>query len=172
MAFSGTVSLRRETFEAVVLDYVGSLARHGFRRILIIPSHGGNFEPLGAMKDRLQEAAGDAEVMAYTDLVAVIRLWRRCADLATGWGERVGGHADLAETSIMLSLHPDLVRMELAENGFLAELSDEVITRILREGFDSVTPNGILGDARGATAELGGQLIGALADELVAFFQG
>ncbi len=46
MAFSGTITLRQETFEAIVTDYVTSLTRHGFERILILPTHGGNFAPL------------------------------------------------------------------------------------------------------------------------------
>ncbi len=172
MSFSGTLSLRRETFEAIVTDYVSSLARHGFERILILPTHGGNFEPLREMRDRLQPAAQGAEVRIYTDLVAFIELWRKTAEEHRGLGDRVGGHADLAETSIMLSLHPDLVRTDLGEPGFLAEVSDEVIGRIIKDGFDSVTPNGILGDPTGSTAELGKRFIDSAAEEMAVFFRG
>ncbi len=43
MAFPGTISLKPETFRAVLRDYCVSLSRHGFRKICILPSHGGNF---------------------------------------------------------------------------------------------------------------------------------
>jgi len=42
MAYPGTVSLRIETFLAVVRDVLDSLAAHGFRRILVVNGHGGN----------------------------------------------------------------------------------------------------------------------------------
>jgi len=42
MAFPGTISLRITTYLAVVGDILDSLARHGFRRILLVNGHGGN----------------------------------------------------------------------------------------------------------------------------------
>jgi creatinine amidohydrolase len=40
--FPGTVSLRVESYVAVVKDILDSLGRHGFKRILIVNGHGGN----------------------------------------------------------------------------------------------------------------------------------
>jgi creatinine amidohydrolase len=173
IAFKGTVSLERETFLAVCRDYCSSLARHGFERLYFVPTHGGNFAPLKEGRDALDEAAGAAcSVEVYADLMEVIEVWRGIAERETGLGERVGGHADLAETSVMLTLRPDFVREEKAEQGFMASPEDreEVVSRILRDGFAAVTPNGILGDARGATAELGAALIAGLADAVVSSF--
>lgn len=167
MAFAGTLSLARETFLSICRDYCASLARHGFRRIHFVPTHGGNFEPLRQGLTRLRSAAGDAcRVTAFTDLMEVIGLWRAVAERNAGRGERVGGHADLAETSIMLALHPALVREDEAARGYVPAPTEHeaLVERFIREGFDSVTPNGILGDARGATAELGEAMIAALAD--------
>lgn len=171
MAFAGTISLRRETFEALVTDYVTSLAQHGFQRILILPTHGGNFGPLAAMSKRLQKAAGAATVLCYADLMGLIELWRAETEQELGLGERIGGHADIGETAIMLSLEPALVRLDLAAAGFQADLTPEVLQRIIRDGLDTVTPNGILGDARGATPALGDRLVRAFADQAAAFFQ-
>lgn len=171
MSFSGTISLRPQTFEAIITDYVTSLARHGFERILILPTHGGNFAPLAEMTVRLQRASGGSIVACYTDLLGLIKLLRRETEAELGLGDRVGGHADVAETSIILSLHPELVRLDLAEAGFQAELSHDVVARIIQNGFESLTPNGILGDARGATEGLGRRLITAAAVEVTAFFQ-
>ena len=42
-----------------------------------------------------------------------------------------------------------VVRLDLAAAGFRAELSGDVLQRIVRDGLDSVTPNGILGAAHG-----------------------
>ncbi|MDX1394904.1 MAG: creatininase family protein [Gemmatimonadota bacterium] len=175
MAFTGTLTLERDTFLAVCGDYAASLARHGFTRVCFVPTHGGNFAPLRDGLDRLNEAAGDAcSVEAYTDLMEVIDTWRDVAEREAGFGERVGGHADLAETSVMLALHPELVREELATAGYSPDpdpaAREALVERIIAEGFATVTPNGILGDARGGTAELGEKLIAALADVVAAAF--
>lgn len=171
MAFAGTLSLRKETFEALVTDYVSSLARHGFDRILILPTHGGNFRPLQAMEDRLQAAAAPATVAMYTDLTGLVELWRRETEAELKLGSRIGGHADIGETSIMMSLHADLIRSDLAEAGFQGELTDEFVARLMREGMAAIAPNGILGDARGATAPLGRRLLEALAEQVADSFR-
>lgn len=170
MAFSGTISLSKSTFESVVSDYVKSMAHHGFRRVMIMPSHGGNFGPLKEMLPRLRAIEPTMEVDAFTDVVALVKGWKNEMEEHYNLGERVGGHADIAETAIMMYLHPDLVRNDLAEVGFMPELTEDVITRIISEGFHKVTPNGIMGDARGATAEMGEQLIQQLVDTAVRYF--
>ena len=48
MAFPGTVTIRTETMLAYVRDILDSLARVGFRRILVVNGHGGN-NPVQAM---------------------------------------------------------------------------------------------------------------------------
>ena len=167
--FAGTLSLRPETFQAVCRDLCESLARHGFREIWILPTHGGNFAPLREALADLRAAVGHAvDVRIYAEIMALMECWRAVVQAGSGMGSRVGGHADIAETSLMLALHPDLVRPDLAEPGFDTGLREEEFTRIISEGFAAVTPNGILGDARGGSAEMGWALIDALATQAVA----
>lgn len=171
MAFPGTISVSVSTFRAVCGDYVTSLARHGFTRICLLPTHGGNFRPLAEAVGELDELAGpDTQVVAYTDLVGMVERWKGIVEEVSGLGNRVGGHADIAETSLMMHLHPTLVREERFAEGFHPELQEEVIAKILREGFKSVTPNGILGDARGSTAAIGARCIADLAPEIARVF--
>jgi creatinine amidohydrolase len=175
MAFPGTISFSTATLEAVCRDYCTSLARHGFRRICIIPAHGGNFAPISAMLPRLVEAtaavAPDARVVAYLDLRAVIGVWTSVAEQLAGLGDRVGGHADVAESSIMLALEPGLVRREAAAPGLVEPLTPSLMDRVFSEGFRSVTPNGILGDARGMSAAIGERCIDELAAILAEHFR-
>jgi creatinine amidohydrolase len=171
MAFPGTISLEESTFTAVLRDYVRSLARHGFRRICVIPSHGGNFAPLTHALPMLREAAGErARVVAFTDLPAVIGTWVRVAG-ELGVAERVAGHADIAESSVMLALHPELVHTEAAEAGHPGPLTPELVQRLFTQGMRAIAPNGILGDARGLSAELGERCIEELVTVLVAYFR-
>src|ERR671922_415838 len=46
LAFAGTLSLRPQTLQMIVHDLVDSLVRHGFRRIVLLATHGGNEPPL------------------------------------------------------------------------------------------------------------------------------
>ena len=173
MGFAGTVSLRRSTLEAVCLDYAVSLARHGFRRICFAPSHGGNFQPLADMLDDLRRAvAPDCDVLAYTDLTGFLDVWRGAVAGAGGDAARVGGHADLAETSEMLVLRPDLVLRDRAEAGYTGAVDGALLDRMFRDGMRSVTPNGILGDARGASADVGERCLSAAANAVTGAFGG
>ena len=170
MGFPGTLSLRRQTLEALCMDYVVSLSRHGFRRVCFVPSHGGNFGPLADMIDDLRAAvAPNCDVVAYTDLMGFIEYWKSAvAAEAPELLARVGGHADVSESSEMLCIRPDLVREDRAEAGHIADFDDALAERIFRDGFRSVTPNGILGDARGMSRRIGERCIANAADGIAA----
>ena len=138
-----------------------------------VPSHGGNFAPLADMLDDLRLAVGsDCEVDAYTDLVGFIECWKSAvASEAPELVSRVGGHADIAESSEMLCIRPDLVREDLAEEGYLADFDDALSERIFRDGFREVTPNGVLGDAQGMSRKIGERCIEHAADGIAAALQ-
>jgi creatinine amidohydrolase len=164
MRFAGSMTVSEATLEALCGDYAHSLSRHGFRHVLFLPTHGGNFAPLRAMLGRLNgRVLAGTRVHAFTDLHGQIALWTRIVQEESGHGDRVGGHADIAETSLMMHMHPRLVREERAEGGFRGALTPEVLERVFTEGIGSVTPNGILGDARGASAEIGARCLEATA---------
>lgn len=171
LAFAGSLSLRRSTLEAVARDCCTSLARHGFCDVCLVPTHGGNFAPLGEATPELDEAvAPDCRVRSFSALDAILELWTRVVEEQTGLGDRVGGHADIAETALMLAFRPDLVRTDRAEAGYTGTVDDALLERGFREGFDTISANGILGDARGATAELGERLLEEEAALLAAHF--
>ncbi len=46
MGFSGTITLRAETFAAVLTDWITSLSHHGFSHIYVLNGHGGNITPV------------------------------------------------------------------------------------------------------------------------------
>ncbi len=171
MHFPGTISIQATTLEALYRDTCTSLARHGFRRICVFSAHGGNFAPLEEMVEGLREAVGpDVEVVVFTDLLAVIGMWRRVVEEETGLGERVGGHADIAESSVMLVLHPELVREERAVAGYVPALERGAIDEIIARGFHTVSPTGVLGDARGMTRRIGERCIAEMVELLVGAF--
>ena len=170
MAFAGSLTVRKSTFQALVRDYCSSLAHHGFERVCIIPSHGGNFGPLAEVIPELEAELPAVRVQAFTDIIELMQVWRDTVEDVAGLGDRVGGHADIAETAIMLALHADHVDQDRAEEGFATGLEKAEFDRIIEDGFKSVTPNGILGDARGATAAMGEALISRLANTIADTF--
>ncbi|HKK07333.1 MAG TPA: creatininase family protein, partial [Gemmatimonadota bacterium] len=113
LAFPGSLSLRRPTLEAIIRDYCTSLAHHGFRRVCLVPTHGGNFGVLAGVEEGLdRELAPGCRVRAFHDLEAFIRMWTSAVEEEAGLGERVGGHADVAETALMMAMRPELVRAD------------------------------------------------------------
>jgi len=110
MAFPGTLTLQHETFEGVILEVLDSMVRQGFRRFLILNSHGGNQAIGGVIAEKAAHRWPDAQVV-FTSW------WRvaagRLKNLVEGAFPSVG-HACEFETSLMLALHPDLVNMALA----------------------------------------------------------
>lgn len=171
MAFPGSLTLETSTFVAVCRDYCRSLARHGFTRVCLLPTHGGNFRPISDALPELDRWAGpDCTVLAYTDLMEVMDVWRRAVASAGGPAANVGGHADVAESSLMLLMHPELVRKDRATAGYFPEHTAEAYARLIEDGFRTVTPTGILGDARGMSRAAGLACLEALADAAAAHF--
>lgn len=164
MRFAGTITLDETTFKEVVRHYVESLARHGFERVIILPSHGGNFAPLAALGDETSGRIGGAEFLAFTDLLGFVDVLNGVAAADGLTAAQAGAHAGEAETSMVLAARPDLVSMEHAVEGYVGEFGQSQVTRLFDEGMTALTDNGILGDARPATAERGRRHINALAD--------
>lgn len=172
MAFPGTISVEKATLTALVRDVCVSLSRHGFRNLCLLPSHGGNYGPLRDGLDDFRGAVeGDCRVVAYTDLEGFLALWRRAVEETAGLGHRVGGHADVAESSEMLVLHPDLVDVESAVPGYQGDVRGDVLDRIMDRGLQAVTDNGVLGDARGLSPEIGRRCLDVVADALAEHFK-
>lgn len=170
LAFPGTLSLDEETFHRVVADVVRALAAGGFARLVLIPTHGGNFAPLAEAVERLGPVEG-TRVMAVADLGLLM-------DAAFGLGEELGVsvaeagvHAGEWETSMVLALRPDLVRMDRAEPGYTGDL-DRGLQRFFEGGAEAVDPNGVFGDPRRATAEAGRRYLERLTDLVVEYVEG
>lgn len=162
LGFAGTISLRPATLEAIWLDHCTSLARHGFRRLCLFSGHVGNFPVLAAALPRLRAALPGVEILGYTDAIAWIDCWRRAVVAAGGKGEKVGGHADIAETALMLLLEPETVRPALFEPGLAEPLDAEGLTKLWAGGIGAISPNGILGDPSGATSAIGAACLEAM----------
>jgi len=165
LAFAGTMSLEEETFHRVVGDIVKALAAHGFKRIVLLPTHGGNFRPLGEALARLGPLEG-VKIIAFTD-VGVLASATIGVGAELGITPAEGGiHAGEWETSMMLALRPALVSMERAEPGYVGDLVSG-LERFFSEGVHVLADNGVFGDPRRASATAGEKYIERLVDQVV-----
>ncbi|PZA10454.1 creatininase family protein [Rhodopseudomonas palustris] len=172
LPFPGTISLRPETLEAICLDYCTSLAGHGFKRLLIHSGHIGNFPVIKDMLGRLRDAVPpDVEILAFSDSTTWIDTWRDAVREAKGDVSAVGGHADIAETSLMMVIRPESVRQDRFEVGHLGGLSESDLELVWKNGIRSVSPNGVIGSPFGSNREIGEACLAAVAELLIETFE-
>jgi creatinine amidohydrolase len=168
LGFSGTLSVRASTLEAICMDYCSSLAAHGFTRVVLFSGHIGNYPIMRDFEARLAAALAPAlQVIVYKDNAAILDAWRKSAQSVAALGSHVGGHADVAETSVMLVLHPERVRADRAAAGYLGAVDEEFLRRAFVQGIDAVSPNGVLGDPTGSSKAIGPAALDAVTDLVV-----
>jgi creatinine amidohydrolase len=153
LAFPGTLSLADETFHAIVGDLVSSLTEAGIGRIVLVPTHGGNFAPLAAAIEGLLPAQRH-RVVALTDLGVLLRVAQLGEQEFEVPMSEGGLHAGEWETSMLLAIHPDLVHMDRAEAGFVGD-PQEAVASLFEGGVDALSANGAIGDPTRASAEHG-----------------
>ena len=76
-------------------------------------------------------------------------------------------HAGYTETSLMLRLHPELVRLEYAEAGCVEPI-ETLMPALRRNGVAAVSPNGVLGDPAGAGTAAGARILDAMVAKAIA----
>jgi len=155
LAFAGTLSLRPETLRAILLDYVTSLVRHGFTRIVFLPSHGGNFATVHQAIEEARAAHPGVEITGYTDLFGLTGFLNSLSAEYGVTAEASGAHAGENETSMMMALEGRLVATDRFAPGYLGPAGEAEMKIILERGMPALTPNGVLGDPRTASAARG-----------------
>ena len=167
LAFPGTVTLQKSTFQSVIRDYVKSLANHGFTNIIFIPSHGGNFAPLREVLDELQSQYPSININGFTELFEYIEVLQNYSAAEGIKPEEAGAHAGENESSLVLALAEKLVKAERFAPGFTGEFGSKEGEIVFQKGIKALTKNGILGDPRKATAEKGQTYLDKLVEYLI-----
>jgi creatinine amidohydrolase len=142
-SFPGTTSIGTPVLARTLVELARSL-RTWAGRVVLVNGHGGNVDALRAAVAVLGREGHDVT-------------WVSCAAPGTD------AHAGRAETSLMLHLRPDTVRLDLAEPGNTAPLP-ALLPHLRQGGVSAVSRNGVLGDPRGATAEEGRRLLAVMVE--------
>jgi len=170
MYFPGTITVRSEVISQLVIEYVHSLVWHGIRHVAIIPTHGGNFSTVAETGRRLSLLYPYVNIMAFSDAEGYINTFTSTSNRLGIALDVAGSHAGMSETSMALAARPDLVRMNRASEGFMGDAYGAG-EKMNREGTPSVSPIGVLGDPRAASAEAGRAYLDGLATFLADYVQ-
>jgi creatinine amidohydrolase len=162
--FPGTVSLSFDTVRSIVLDVCTALVRHGARSLVIVNGDFGNQAPLKLAAREANERLGfSVLIVDYPGLPAAAA--QVCETPPAGPGFY---HADELETSVMLAVAPQSVRMERA----VAEYPAFPPTYPAAfAGLETISTSGVFGDPRAATADKGRLLLDRLIDEATTLVQ-
>lgn len=127
---AGSIALKLETQMLLLEELCEQISRHGFKKILVLNGHGGNYHWLLAFARKLSNkkhdyafAIADLELFAPHEMAQTIlrdgpeafpELTKEDIDLLLKYHEEklVIGHACLGETSLVMSVAPDSVHLD------------------------------------------------------------
>ena len=170
--FPGVIWIQPETLLAFVTDITASLAHHGFRRILLLNSHGSNHPVLDLAARKTVIASGVICVSAsYWNLMPA-----RINAIRTS---ETGGiaHAGEFEAAMYMALQPEHVHIAKSATQNLHDPNSRFFNLDLARGggkamlmrwWSEVSPDGTMGDPTVADAETGAKFLQAAIEETTA----
>ncbi|MBX2814712.1 MAG: creatininase family protein [Saprospiraceae bacterium] len=159
--FAGSLSVQHHTFENQCCDILRSAHHHGFTRFLLLNSHGGNAGIGRVIMEKMGYELQDAHIAFLSWFTFASAELLPLQESARGGV----GHAGEFETSLMLTIAPELVDITAIENigthkrpawadGDLLKGAPAAYYRT----FAQFTKNGVFGDPRTASAVKGDQI--------------
>jgi creatinine amidohydrolase len=166
--FAGTLHIEPATLEALLVDLLRSLSRHGFERAFLFTAHGGNLDALAEMGPRLCESVLPLTLRIETDL-RVGAMQSQVVEAEALSPLAAGPHAGEYETSLVAHLRPGSIREEHLVPGRMVEPGEA-------QGlfYPSLRPNaesGVLGDPSAAIGERGQRYLSAWVDLLISGYR-
>ncbi|MBI4277003.1 MAG: creatininase family protein [Armatimonadetes bacterium] len=168
--FPGTISVTEDHFIGYCYDVCASVARMGFKKILVVNGHGGNVPFLEIVVRLITARTGS--------VAALVNWWDLAADAIARLRESPHpgaiDHAGEVETSVYLACDPGMVKRDRltrevpsvrgrwfwgGASGFGAVRMMNVASRI--------TTGGTFGDPTHSSAEKGGQMLQAAVENLI-----
>ncbi|MDQ6524978.1 mycofactocin biosynthesis peptidyl-dipeptidase MftE [Nocardioides sp. LHD-245] len=154
--FPGTSSIGTDMLRQVVVELTRSM-RTWAARVVLVNAHGGN---VAALRGAVRQLSAEGHDVS----------WVACA---TEPPSNAGAdlHAGRTETSLMLHLAPWHVRLDRAEVGNTGSL-EELMPAMIAGGVKAVSPNGVLGDPTGASADEGAVVLASMVGDVVRVVNG
>lgn len=165
VGFPGTITLSAETLLKMLREVALSIYQAGFRKLIFMNSHGGQPQILDIIARDLHQEYPDFLIFPFFT-------WRAphlTKQLLSEKEALMGIHAGDAETSLMLALLPEQVKMDLAVKEYPPELpADSILTLERALPYPWITKelskSGVIGDATVATLEKGEKILASLTE--------
>ncbi|MDQ3158331.1 MAG: mycofactocin biosynthesis peptidyl-dipeptidase MftE [Actinomycetota bacterium] len=142
--FAGTLSIGTDALRTVLVELVRS-ASSWASWVVFVNGHGGNASALVSAVSQMRDEGHQVG-------------WVPCAV------PHADAHAGHVETSIMLHLAPETVDLSVAERGNCEPIED-ILPTLRTGGIAAVSPSGVLGDPRNATASVGASLFALMVED-------
>jgi creatinine amidohydrolase len=147
------------------------LKRNGINHVLFVNGHNGNTAVLNVVTTKLQYEEGMRAATSF--------YFGQAADRIKAHAKTVRyGHACEIETSVLMALTPDLVRREALEPGDMIPterkfaFNNQPFALQVPVPFHEQTKNGVFGDARLASAEIGEDIVKTALERTIEFIDG
>ena len=167
----GAIALRREVLMDLTENFCDEIARNGLKKIIILNAHGGNEGFLQFFSRTMLERKRE-----YTLYVILLQHFMLPVVRTPQWKDMVtnapGGHADEMETSLMLALRPELVKMkDLAEPAPALERLAHIPNVMTAMNWYANYPEHYAGNAVDATEEKGRFLVDGFVNQIAAIIK-
>ena len=174
--FAGTLTLSAPTVIATWVEIGECVARAGVRKLLLFNSHGGQVSLTDIVARELRV---HCNLIVYGSSWWHLPLGEAVTGLFTAEEHRFGVHAGEIETSMMLALRPQAVRMAQARDFPSTSRQRAAQYPVLGNGrsaklgwaMQDYNPQGAAGNAAAATAEKGHAVLQAAGRELARLLQ-
>jgi len=158
----GTLTFRFETYMAMIRDIAESLDAWGIKALFVLSGHGSNPQPV---KHAIRELIHDKfDIRVLNSIYLGLDTMLAEAD-SPSWASDL--HAEEIETSLMLSIAPELVHMDRAVADYPPVPPDYGRSEL---SMGHIMQSGVFGDPTKATAEKGDRWIGTGAEQTAALW--
>lgn len=182
---SGTITLRSETYQALLYDVGRSLIHHGFNKIVFATGHTSNIKVIDPTLRRLRYETGALPVVFRADAEGTPPLLKGV--LENPPEETPGWHGSEIETSTVMAYDQELVHLERTDKDYTHAprwLPQDKFTKsngsayVTYRGLDmcyipmehgEYSDTGLIGNPFRASAEKGNRILDAVADYLASF---
>jgi creatinine amidohydrolase/Fe(II)-dependent formamide hydrolase-like protein/ribosomal protein S18 acetylase RimI-like enzyme len=163
--FRGSFSLKPETLMQVIRDIADDSVRQNFKIMIVANSHGGNHSLTPVCRD-INRRDGALKIL-------LVDLWT-FADPTISETSSFPGiniHAGESETSIIMTLKPDLVKKNMQDAQYKNEIIPLKQSDLTTFGIGHFNPNGALGFPSYASKEKGDRLIDSIRNRMLPFIR-
>ena len=172
LAFPGTLSVQQIPYIQLIIELCSSIASMGAKKVFLLNGHGGNDVPVRAALRELKSRFPKVRFVLASYWALAGKTIKEVRESELGGI----GHACELETSLMLHLHPDRVKMALARRDG-PKHNDPCRKNDMQYGrpvyfvseFHEVSKTGIIGHPDLATAAKGRKFFDGIVREVLAF---